>query len=330
MEISAFPRDVQVLRVKLTSAQPQFAIDEDDPTERNVIFRKLDELSATEQRAFDALTSGLPLPTADEVRRDELLLWRQNEPRVRRIQRLASHLEISEEDDGFARDESGLSDALRQSIAQHTAVVQVANFGMSSSWDLARGVLLQDYHTLSSDSGSRSVRPCLNLTMLAVRKAPYFTWNIEMPMGVLTLLTAFTFALPPSDTADRLSLTLTLVLTAVAYKLTVAAVIPVVSYVTALDTYVLGCLFFMVLACASSVCVPALAASEEAQIALNRTFGLLWAALCACALGWYVHQVRRMHGQGRKAMGTFAEEKGEWRHAMRSSSSYRPTEQLTA
>ena len=67
-------------------------------------------------------------------------------------------------------------------------------------------------------------------------------------MGVLTSLIALTWSVPPADVADRLGLSLTLVLTAVAYKLTVASCIPQVSYLTNLDAFVSICFCFMVFA----------------------------------------------------------------------------------
>lgn len=49
------------------------------------------------------------------------------------------------------------------------------------------------------------------------------------------------------DTSSRLSLTLTLLLTAVAYKFVVAAILPQLSYVTLLDSYLWYCFAYLLL-----------------------------------------------------------------------------------
>ena len=124
--------------------------------------------------------------------------------------------------------------------------MQTANFGMSNVWDLCNHVRMRSYHTRSFESGQGIIKPCLNISLLAMRRPEYYLWNIEVPMFVLTSLTGLTWAVPPTDVADRLSVSLTLVLTAVAYKLTVAANIPQVAYLTLLDKFVSLCFIFMV------------------------------------------------------------------------------------
>ena len=52
---------------------------------------------------------------------------------------------------------------------------------------------------------------------------------------------------PRTDVADRLSVSLTLVLTAAAYKFVVASMLPQISYFTMLDHYVLMCSGFLFL-----------------------------------------------------------------------------------
>ena len=49
----------------------------------------------------------------------------------------------------------------------------------------------------------------------------------------------------PEDAGDRLSITLTLVLTAVAYKYVIAQQLPAISYLTLMDKYVLFSFFLL-------------------------------------------------------------------------------------
>ena len=128
------------------------------------------------------------------------------------------------------REQNGLSEKDKSEIHSHVNVVQVSNFGMSNVWDMCKHVRMRTYHTVSTDSGGGAIKPVLNISLLALRRPEYYLWNIEVPMFVLTSLTGLTWAIGPNDVADRLSVSLTLVLTAVAYKLTVAQSIPQVSY----------------------------------------------------------------------------------------------------
>lgn len=97
----------------------------------------------------------------------------------------------------------------------------------------------------------------LNLT----RRPQFCMTNIVMPMAVLTALTSISIGVRSNDgsrmdTADRLSVTLTLLLTAVAFKLVMASSLPQVSYQTTLDVYILICNFWILLAAVENVLYP--------------------------------------------------------------------------
>jgi hypothetical protein len=64
----------------------------------------------------------------------------------------------------------------------------------------------------------------------------------------------FTYGLPPSDMDGRLGICLTLLLTAVAYKFTAAEGLPKLGYLTALDKFVFGSIFFLTLLAAEVFC----------------------------------------------------------------------------
>jgi hypothetical protein len=73
------------------------------------------------------------------------------------------------------------------------------------------------------------------------RKTGYYISNVILPICVLTLLSPLSCFLNDDGTslgtADRLGITLTLLLTAVAYKFVVASSLPTVSYLTILDRF---------------------------------------------------------------------------------------------
>lgn len=66
----------------------------------------------------------------------------------------------------------------------------------------------------------------------------------HLPNFLLSVLVFTSWAIPAEELADRLSVTLTLVLTSVAFKYMVAQELPKISYLTLLDKYILMSFFF--------------------------------------------------------------------------------------
>eukprot|EP00290_Baffinella_frigidus_P040166 CAMPEP_0180309748 /NCGR_PEP_ID=MMETSP0988-20121125/29286_1 /TAXON_ID=697907 /ORGANISM="non described non described, Strain CCMP2293" /LENGTH=199 /DNA_ID=CAMNT_0022293591 /DNA_START=27 /DNA_END=627 /DNA_ORIENTATION=+ len=94
------------------------------------------------------------------------------------------------------------------------------------------------------------------------RQTGYYWTNVAVPMAVLTCMSTMSAAVEPNGerlpTADRLSVSLTLLLTAVAYKFVVASSLPTVSYWTMLDKYVLLCFCFILSFSLENVIYPGL------------------------------------------------------------------------
>ena len=90
-------------------------------------------------------------------------------------------------------------------------------------------------------------RHFLNVTLTMNRIPNYYFTNIIKPTCIITTLSACSLFMPDKDLANRLSATLTLLLTAVAYKYLVAQMVPPIGYSTALDKYVMICFTFSVL-----------------------------------------------------------------------------------
>ena len=72
------------------------------------------------------------------------------------------------------------------------------------------------------------------------RKFYFFMVNVVSVLVGVTLLSGLSFTCGVDDNGDRLSIVLTLLLTSVAFKFVVAELMPKVSYLTRLDTLVLG------------------------------------------------------------------------------------------
>jgi hypothetical protein len=85
----------------------------------------------------------------------------------------------------------------------------------------------------------------LEIRFLAKRRISFHAWNVFFPVFLLTAMQFSVFAVDVGEVADRLSVTLTLVLASVAYKYVVSQNLPNISYLTLCDVYVLGSFVFM-------------------------------------------------------------------------------------
>jgi hypothetical protein len=81
--------------------------------------------------------------------------------------------------------------------------------------------------------------PTFSMTLQVTRRPEYYLANVALPIAVFSGLAFTAFSIPHAEVADRLGVTLTLLLSLAAYKFAVASMIPLVSYQTLLDRYVL-------------------------------------------------------------------------------------------
>jgi len=84
-----------------------------------------------------------------------------------------------------------------------------------------------------------------SVRLRATRKARYYITNIVGMMCILNCMCIAAFGIEVPDIADRLSVTMTMMLTAVAFKFIVGDQLPKVSYNTYLDFYLLYTMGFM-------------------------------------------------------------------------------------
>jgi len=84
-----------------------------------------------------------------------------------------------------------------------------------------------------------------SVRLRAVRKSKYYITNVVVMMAVLCAVCVAAWGIDVGDIADRLSVTLTMMLTAVAFKLIVGEQLPKVSYNTFLDIYLIYTMAFM-------------------------------------------------------------------------------------
>ena len=98
---------------------------------------------------------------------------------------------------------------------------------------------LQARTTKMEQSASGSVYHELNAKLMIRRESAYYLWNIALIDFLLVLTSLAVLLVPAEEFADRMSMSLTLLLTAVAFKQVVSMHLPSISYLTSLDKYVL-------------------------------------------------------------------------------------------
>ena len=124
------------------------------------------------------------------------------------------------------------------------------------------GLELPDFRTLHDRTAEHSwlespalyrVLPDNNevqIVLLYERNPLFYILNYMLLLFGITSCVAFAWAVPWQQVQDRLSLDVTLLLTSIAFKQVLAGTVPPISYLTRLDAYALGSLFFLLLATA--------------------------------------------------------------------------------
>jgi len=193
------------------------------------------------------------------------------------------------------------------------ATINKEAFMLSNVWSLQPAVVVHTREVV----WSRAIYPAISIACRLHRRPSFYLYNVVVPLGLFSLLSILGAAsIPYNATADRLSVSLALVLTAAAYKSSIASMVPTISYLTLVDKYVLSqgllimlvalqnCLMGMVSGGGSlailfpenDLTVPALANG----IAILVLFGM-W---CVCQLWffftwiWHVNHRSRNHFSG--------------------------------
>eukprot|EP00040_Diaphanoeca_grandis_P026503 m.148574 g.148574 ORF g.148574 m.148574 type:complete len:659 (-) comp30607_c0_seq3:124-2100(-) len=125
-----------------------------------------------------------------------------------------------------------------------TALQPSARFGV-------RDLLHRDSDTFNLDHvGDDMGNYEINLSLKIKRMSSVYSLRVIFPMGMFALLSIGTFSLDADKyAADRLAIPVSLLLTATAYSLTVAASIPKVGRLTVLERYILLTNLFIGLVC---------------------------------------------------------------------------------
>jgi hypothetical protein len=170
---------------------------------------------------------------------------------------------------------------------EYPSIFHRDSFRLSSIYTVTHGEQVHTTASLSlpSESSAGHTYPRVQFVMNLTRKQGYYAWNIALPMAVLTALTALSIGVQESDgsrlsTGDRLQITLTLLLTSVAFKFVVAESLPRVSYQTTIDKYILLCNGFICVAAIENVMYPALTYDKDGKESLNEWYVMIMFLVC--------------------------------------------------
>ena len=122
--------------------------------------------------------------------------------------------------------------------------IRTWNFTGEQEWELQKHVLCDEKKNEPEFASSPKIFPLYKVKLHVKRKFGFYLWNIAFLMCLITALTFTTFVVEVDAIGDRLQITITLLLTSVAFKYYVQQFLPTVSYFTFLDRYVLSCLIF--------------------------------------------------------------------------------------
>ena len=128
--------------------------------------------------------------------------------------------------------------------------IRTEYFYPRQEWDLKPHVISTPNESETGKGSSSNVYPEYEIRMNVMRKCKFYVSNVFLVMGLITALTFASFTVGADLPGDRVQISLTLLLTSVAFKYYVQQFVPTVSYFTLLDEYILSCMafqFFMTL-----------------------------------------------------------------------------------
>ncbi|XP_013419513.1 uncharacterized protein LOC106180157 [Lingula anatina] len=120
--------------------------------------------------------------------------------------------------------------------------IRTDQFSGQQEWKLYPHLICEPVTPWKEKSAAHNQYPLYNITLQVKRKPGFYMWNVILVMFCIMLLTISSFTVEASAPADRLGVTLTLLLTSVAFKFVVSQQLPAVSYLTYLDIYVISCM----------------------------------------------------------------------------------------
>jgi len=123
------------------------------------------------------------------------------------------------------------------------------NFVHAAKWFLSKSIFVVPCESRAEESSSvpAKIYPGLYFQMRAARRFEGYVYDIMLPLGLMSLMSLTSYAVPRTDVGDRVTITLTLVLASITFKYIMSQQLPVVSYQTYMDKYILANFLFLAL-----------------------------------------------------------------------------------
>ncbi|PWJ43912.1 ligand-gated ion channel [Sediminitomix flava] len=119
---------------------------------------------------------------------------------------------------------------INDSLAYVTRTPSIADWKI-----LSHKAFKDDLQIIPSRPGVASV----SLSFVAKRYLGYYVFTIIIPLILIMLMASIIFWLPATDIGHRVSVSITSMLTVIAYRFMITNSLPVISYLTRLDKYIL-------------------------------------------------------------------------------------------
>ncbi len=136
-------------------------------------------------------------------------------------------------------------------------------------------------------SGAMAV-PQIEYGVEVRRSRAYYLWKVIIPLTTIVFMSWAAFWMDPSQQGSRVSVSITSVLTLIAYRFLLGALVPRVSYLTRLDIFILGATILVFLGLVEVVASGNLTArgSDRAGLRLDRGSRLVYPAAFALIIAW--------------------------------------------
>lgn len=138
------------------------------------------------------------------------------------------------------------------------ATLRKSGFGEGNVFAHSDRVFVQFSDTDAEASTTKTKRPLVIIGVRIRRHASFFIYNVFLPQQFITGTSLLHWCLPfgHDSTADKIANSLTILLTAVAFKLMVSGQLPDVSYLTTADHYLLQSFTFIALVTVEGAMAP--------------------------------------------------------------------------
>ncbi len=165
------------------------------------------------------------------------------------------------------------------------------------SYGIAKVLSLPDWKVEDWNAGTapaRSVRDSRRILSLAEfsfsarRKVGYYLIKIIVPLVLIVAMSWVVFWIDPKEGGIQIGVSMTAVLTLIAYRFAVGADLPKVSYVTRMDQFLLGATVLMFATLVEVIVTSTLARGERLALArrVDRWCRVLFPLLFALVTGW--------------------------------------------